>query len=122
MTSPVSCSIISHSNSSGAMVPQNAQMPPIFIDIVELLETETPEVAQQALERFSRMPKTAKNAIYRKLQLLKPFANDDPGCAELVFYDATFTQKAQAIRDYLNDLQKEEKMRQDMKETQNSGD
>ncbi len=78
----------------------------IFQEIALLLENESQNVVD-ALERFKRMPKTAKHAIYAKLYAIcQPFAY--PGCTEDAFYDkngqiSTRLQKAQAIRDYLND-------------------
>jgi hypothetical protein len=73
----------------------------IFQEIAHSLEGQSRGVAY-ALERFSRMPKTAKDAIYRKLSAIcQPFAAED------AFYDqngqgSTRAQKAQAIREYLN--------------------
>ncbi len=80
----------------------------IFQEIAELLENERGDVPDN-LKRFSRMPKTAKHAIYGKLyEILKPFANDYWGCGEHAFHNqhgqcSTRAQKAQAIRNYLND-------------------
>jgi WD40 repeat protein len=85
----------------------------VFQEIIQLLETGDGDpkatATQQALERFSRMPKTAKNAIYKKLhEIRKPFDNDyDRNCAEDAFYNrngqsSTPAEKAQAIRGYLN--------------------
>ncbi len=80
----------------------------IFQEIAEELENESQRVAH-AFERFSRMPTTAKNAIYRELYAnCQPFANEYPGCAEHAFHNqhgqsSTGAQKARAIRDYLND-------------------
>ncbi len=82
----------------------------VFEEIAELLKNENRQMVGDALERFSRMPRTAKNAIYGKLyQICKPFANDYWGCAEHAFYDqqrqsASPTQKAEAIGEYLDDL------------------
>ncbi len=79
----------------------------IFEEIARLLDKGTPEATREALERFSRMPKTAKDTIYEKLyEICKPFANPCQGCAKDAFYDqkgqsSTPAQKAQAIRDYL---------------------
>jgi hypothetical protein len=82
----------------------------VFQELAKLLKSEKSEnQIEHILERFSRMPKTAKNAIYGKLyEICKPFANDYWGCAEDAFYDqngqsSTPFQKAQAIIDYLND-------------------
>ncbi len=80
----------------------------IFQEIADSLEGETQDVAD-VLERFSRMPKTAKDAIYGKLYAIcQPFANEYSGCAEHAFYDqnrqsSTSVQRAQAIREYLSD-------------------
>ncbi len=82
----------------------------VFREIVELLKSKNPEGIDQALERFSRMPKTAKNAIYGKLyQLCNPFVNDYGGCAEHAFHNqhgqsSSPAQKAKAIGEYLDDL------------------
>ena len=79
----------------------------VFQELAKSLESENQ--IQHTIERFSRMPKTAKDAIYGKLyEICKPFANDYWGCAEDAFYDqngqsSTPFQKAQAITDYLND-------------------
>ncbi len=80
----------------------------IFQEIAQLLEIETLDVAH-ALERFSRMPKTPKKAIYGKLyEILKPLANHYSEYAEHAFHNqneqsSTAAEKAQAIREYLND-------------------
>ncbi len=82
----------------------------VFEDIVELLKRENPKWVSDALERFSRMPRAAKNAIYGKLyEICKPFVNDYWGCAEQAFFDqqgqsSSPTQKAEAIGEYLDDL------------------
>jgi hypothetical protein len=78
----------------------------IFKEIALLLENEEGQL-RDALERFSRMPKTAKHAIYAKLYAIcQPFAY--PGCTEHAFHNehgqtSTSAQKARAIRAYLND-------------------
>ncbi len=78
----------------------------IFQEIAYSLESESQGVAN-ALERFSRMPKMAKDAIYGKLYaIVQP--GEYPGCAEHSFHNqhgqsSTPAQKAQAIRAYLND-------------------
>ncbi len=80
----------------------------IFEEIAHSLESYQ-DVAG-ALERFSRMPKTAKHAIYGKLyENIKPFVNEYLGCAEHAFHNqygliSMPVEKAQAIREYLNDL------------------
>ncbi len=82
----------------------------VFKEIGELLKRENPQAVGHAIERFLRMPRTAKNAIYRKLyEICKPFANDYWGCAEHAFYNqhgqsSSPTQKAEAIGEYLDDL------------------
>jgi WD40 repeat protein len=78
----------------------------IFREIAHSLEGQQQPVID-ALKRFSRMPKTAKHAIYGKVYG-NPFANEYPGCAEFAFHNqngqrATRVEKAQAIRNYLND-------------------
>jgi WD40 repeat protein len=82
----------------------------VFQEIVALLKTGTREATQQAIERFSGMPTTAKNAIYKKLhEICKPFNNDyNRNCAEDAFYNrngqsSTPAEKAQAIQNYLED-------------------
>jgi hypothetical protein len=78
----------------------------IFQQIAESLAGQSQAIA---LERFSRMPKTAKHTIYGKMyQILKPFGNDYWGCGEHAFQNqhgqsSTPAQKGKAIRDYLND-------------------
>ena len=78
----------------------------IFEELAELLKKGQ---QGEALARFVRMPKKAKNAIYAKLyEICKPFANDYSEVAEHAFLSqngqsATSTQRAQAIRNYLND-------------------
>ncbi len=80
----------------------------IFQEIAELLEGQSQDVAD-ALNRFTRMPKTAKHAIYAKLyEIRKPCANDYLGWGECAFHNqnrqrSTRGQKAWAIRGYLND-------------------
>ncbi len=80
----------------------------IFEEIAELLESQNLDFPY-AVERFLRMPKTAKHVIYGKLyEVLKPFANDYWGCGEDAFHNingqsSPRTEKAQAIREYLND-------------------
>jgi outer membrane protein assembly factor BamB len=80
----------------------------IFQQIAHSFEDES-QRAVHALERFSRMGKTAKDAIYGKLyEILKPFDNDYWGYGEHAFHhqhgqSSTRTEKAQAIREYLND-------------------
>jgi WD40 repeat protein len=81
----------------------------VFQEIAELLKSEN-QVVGDALERFSRMPRTAKNGIYGKLyEICKPFVNEYWGCAEQAFFDqqgqsSSPTQKAEAITKYLDDL------------------
>jgi hypothetical protein len=62
------------------------------------------------IERFSKMPKSAKDKIYGELyKIIKPrltLTNDYDGCAEHAFRDlygqsSTHLEKAQAIRNYL---------------------
>jgi hypothetical protein len=78
----------------------------IFEEIAHSLESGSHGLP---LERFSQMPKVAKDAIYGKLyENLKPFAKEYPGCAEHAFHNqhrqtSTPAQNAQAIRGYLND-------------------
>jgi hypothetical protein len=76
--------------------------------IADLLKTGTSQEIQQVLKRFSKMPNSAKNAIYRELyEICKPpFVHDYEGYAEHAFYDqhgqsSTPVQKAQAISNYL---------------------
>ena len=48
----------------------------IFQEIAEIFERGIPEGTSQLLERFSKMPKTAKHAIYEKLyQICNPLRN-----------------------------------------------
>jgi hypothetical protein len=89
----------------------------VLQEITKLLEDGDREVVSQpmqkpislAMDRFSRMPKAVKNAIYGKLyEICKPFANGYWGCAEHAFYgqhgqSASPAQKAQAIKNYLDD-------------------
>ncbi len=88
----------------------NADHRMVFQEIAELLKNENQHVVGHALERFSRMPRAAKNAIYGKLrEICKPFVNDDLACAEHAFHDqqgqsSSPTQKAEAITKYLDEL------------------
>ncbi len=88
----------------------NADHRMVFQQIAELLNSENQKEVGHALERFSRMPRAAKNAIYGKLrEICKPFVNDDLACAEHAFHDqqgqsSSPTQKAEAITKYLDDL------------------
>jgi WD40 repeat protein len=81
----------------------------VFQEIAQLFETGSLQAIEQAFERFSKMPKKAKNAIYGKLyEICKPFEMDDPKCAKYAFYGiysqrSTSAQKVQAIRDYLEE-------------------
>ncbi len=82
----------------------------VFQEIAEFFKSEDEELVADALQRFSRMPRAAKNAIYGKLyEICKPFVNDYWGCAEHAFFDqqrqsSSPTQKAEAITKYLDDL------------------
>jgi WD40 repeat protein len=82
----------------------------VFKEIAGQLKDEDPSLTEQAIRRFLRMPKSAKNKIYGELyKIIKPRltkANDYYGCAEHAFHDqhgqsATSLEKAQAIRNYL---------------------
>ncbi len=79
----------------------------VFNEIADLLKSNAPSIAQDAMARFDRMPPKAKNAIYGELyQIMAPFANDTPGCAEHAFHNqngqrSTPEQRAQAILNYL---------------------
>jgi WD40 repeat protein len=80
----------------------------IFEEIANELESQDQKEAKFALERFSKMPKAAKNKIFGELyKIIKPkLKRDYWGCAEDAFYgkngqSATGAQKAQAIRNYL---------------------
>ncbi len=97
----------------------------IFKEIADMLETGTPQATQQAFELFLKMPEPAKNAIYEKLyeicnpflvklyDICKLFAKDHFTKDYLEWGEDTFhnqneqsstpVQKAQAIRNYLND-------------------
>jgi WD40 repeat protein len=87
----------------------------IFDELANLLELaylHNFPTEQDALSRFSRMPKAAKNAIYAELyKVLKPldhFTNDYWGCAEHAFHglheqSSTLAQKVQAIRNYVKE-------------------
>ncbi len=80
----------------------------IFQEIAHSLESKSQD-GTHALERFSRMPKTAKVAIYEKLyKICQHFANEYSGCVKHAYHNqhgqnSTPAQKSQAIRDYLND-------------------
>ncbi|MBS0604661.1 MAG: WD40 repeat domain-containing protein [Verrucomicrobia bacterium] len=80
----------------------------VFEKIADLLTSEDATVRQDAINRFNRMPTTAKNAIYGELyRIIQPFAKDYFGCAEHAFHNqygqsSTPKQKAQAILNYLN--------------------
>ncbi|MBS0604678.1 MAG: F-box/WD repeat-containing protein [Verrucomicrobia bacterium] len=85
----------------------NASDEAVFNEVANLLKSEDHSIASDAMNRFNRMPAKAKNAIYRELyQIMAPFANDYPGCAEHAFHNqngqsSTPEQKAQAILNYL---------------------
>ncbi len=82
----------------------------VFEELAKLLESGDADLIQQAMDRFSRMPKAAKHQIYGELyQILKPLnliQNDYLGCAEHAFYNthgqsSTPLQRAQAIQNYV---------------------
>ena len=82
----------------------------VFKEIAGLFEDRNPDLAEQAIRRFLRMPKSAKDKIYGELyKIINPRltkANDYDGCAEHAFRDlygqsSTSLEKAQAIRNYL---------------------
>ncbi len=79
----------------------------VFNEIADLLKCEHSLIAEDAMARFNRMPPIAKNAIYGELyQIIAPFANDTPGCAEHAFHNqngqrSTPEQRAQAILNFL---------------------
>ncbi|MBS0604676.1 MAG: WD40 repeat domain-containing protein [Verrucomicrobia bacterium] len=85
----------------------NAPDQAIFCEIAELLKSKDPSLAEDAMNRFTRMPPKAKNAIYGDLyQIMAPFTNDYFGCAEHAFHNkngqsSTPKQRAQAILNYL---------------------
>jgi hypothetical protein len=76
----------------------------ILEEIADQLESRDPRVVAEAMDRFGRMPKKAKDKAYRKLLgIFKRFRGDYPGFAEEAFHDqhgqsSTPAQKAQAIR------------------------
>ena len=60
----------------------------IFQEIAEFFERGIPEGTGQVFKRFSKMPKTAKHAIYAKLyQICKPFA----GAAQILYSNISIT-------------------------------
>ncbi len=82
----------------------------VFEELAKLLESGDADLIQQAMDRFSRMPKAAKHQIYGELyQILKPLnliQNDYWGCAEHAFHNihgqsSTPLQRAQAIQNYV---------------------
>jgi hypothetical protein len=88
----------------------NAKHNDVFVEFMEMFEGSRSIIPEQAMDRFSRMPKAARNKIYGELyKILKAsnlIQNDYWGCAEHAFHDiqgqsSTFAQKAQAIRNYL---------------------
>jgi hypothetical protein len=83
----------------------------VFEELARLLESPDEDLIQQAMDRFSRMPKAAKHQIYGELyKILKPLnliQNDYWGCAEHAFHNihgqsSTPLQRAQAIRNYVS--------------------
>lgn len=80
-----------------------------FREVADLLSRTTAYEVEEAMDRFSRMPKKAREAIYGKIyHILKPFKNDYWGCGEDAFLNrngqsSTPEQKAQAIEAYLAD-------------------
>jgi WD40 repeat protein len=80
----------------------------IFMEIADAFESQDQEEAEFALERFSKMPKAAKNKIFNELyKIIKPkLKRDYWRCAEHAFYEkneqsATNAQRAEAIENYL---------------------
>ncbi|MBS0604674.1 MAG: F-box/WD repeat-containing protein [Verrucomicrobia bacterium] len=79
----------------------------VFNEIAGLLKSNDHSKTKEAMDRFSRMPPGAKNAIYGELyQIMPPFENPSPACAADAFHDlnglnSTPEQKAQAILNYL---------------------
>jgi hypothetical protein len=79
--------------------------------VTSALESPDQRQAGFAFDMFSKMPKVAKNKIFGELhKILKPTLKHDYWkCAEDAFYgnnrqSATNSQKAKAIRNYLNKL------------------
>ncbi len=89
----------------------------IFEALAGQLESNNSEISNQAMQRFSRMPKREKNKIYGELyKILKPFnliPNDYCECGEHAFHEimgqsSPSLEKAQAIRNYLQKQLKED--------------
>ncbi len=94
----------------------------VFDALANQLESDDFEIFDQAMERFSRMPKRARNEIYGELyKILKrlnliPNPNDYWGCGEHAFHGiihgtrqgSTSSQKAEAIRNYLQEQLKKD--------------
>jgi hypothetical protein len=81
----------------------------VFEGIAGQLEDENPDIAEEALRRFLRMPKSAKDKIYEELyKIINPRltqANDYDGCAEHAFrgqygHSSTPLEKTVAIGNY----------------------
>jgi WD40 repeat protein len=109
----VSNGMLYHCHEQGiSILDFNADHITIFEELANLLESAHVDdlfEEQNVLNRFSRMPKVAKNAIYGELykilNSLNPFPSDYLEGAEHAFHDvsgqsATRSQKAQAIRNY----------------------
>jgi WD40 repeat protein len=80
----------------------------VFTEIASALEGQDPMEADFAIDRFSKMPKAAKNKTFGELhKIIKPnLKRDYWGCAEDAFYEkkgqrATNAQRAEAIKNYL---------------------
>lgn len=77
----------------------------IFQELAELITSSDPEIFTYAMDRFLKMPKQARDQIYREIgHILKPSLPGSPECAEQEFHDhrSTPLQKAQAIEKYLS--------------------
>ncbi len=94
-----------------------AEFDAVFDKLADLIESGASKNAYQAFLRFSRMPRTAKNKIYGELYTilknLKLISNDYWGCGEDAFHgvrgqNSTTSQKAQAIRNYLQEQLKKD--------------
>jgi WD40 repeat protein len=83
----------------------------IFTEIASALEGQDQKKAEFAMDRFSKMPKAAKNKVFHELyKIITPqLKPGDQGCAEDAFYEkngqsATNAQRAEAIKNYLSKL------------------
>ncbi len=94
-----------------------AEFDAVFDKLADLIESGASKNDYQAFLRFSRMPKRVKNKIYGELYTilknLKLISNDYWGCGEDAFHgvrgqNSTTSQKAQAIRNYLQEQLKKD--------------